>query len=159
MALILISLTFLGKKDRGSGFAIAGLALYMSFFSVGTGPGAWLIPSEIFATSIRAKAMSIAAFANRVTATLMSSTFLSTANAIGWGGFFLMLAAICVLVGVFIFFFLPETKGRSLEDMSVYFAEITGDKSLLDAEAKIIQEREKSGAVELKTTAEAVELT
>lgn len=149
MALILISMDFLGNKSRGTGFAIFGLALYMSFFSIGMGPGGWLIPSEIFPTSIRAKAMSVATFFNRIAATLMSSTFLSTANAIGWGGFFLMLAAICVLVGAFIFFFLPETRGRSLEDMSIYFAEITGDKSILDAEAKIIQEREKSGAVEM----------
>jgi hypothetical protein len=41
---------------------------------------------------------------------------------------------------------LPETNGRSLEDMSIYFAEITGDRRILDAEARIIRERE---AVEL----------
>ena len=152
MALILISLTFLGNKDRGTGFTIIGLALYMSFFSLGMGPGAWLIPSEVFATSIRAKSMSIATFFNRITATLMASTFLSTANAIGWGSFFIMLAAICVVVGIFFYFFLPETKGRSLEDMSVYFAELTNDRSVLDAEAKIIQDREKSGAVEMTST-------
>jgi hypothetical protein len=148
VALVLIGFSFLGKKDWGSGVVVLGLALYMSFFSIGMGPGAWLIPSEIFATSIRAKAMSVATFFNRITATLMSSTFLSTVNAIGKGAFFLMLAGICVVVGIFFYFFLPETKGRSLEDMSIYFAEITGDTSILDAEAKIIQDREKS-AVEM----------
>ena len=79
----------------------------------------------------------------------MSSTFLSTANAIGWAGFFLMLAGVSALALAFIFFFLPETKGRSLEDMSIYFAEITNDSSLLDAEAKIIQEREDKTNVEM----------
>ena len=126
--------------------AIFGLALYLAFFSVGLGPGAWLIPSEVFATSIRAKSMSVATFFNRVTATLMSSTFLTTHQATGWTGFFLLLAAVCVIAMVFIHFMLPETKGHSLEDMSVYFAEITGDKSILEAEAKLSQDR---GSIEL----------
>ena len=38
-ALLLISMTFLGDGDSGSGFAIFGLALYLSFFSIGMGPG------------------------------------------------------------------------------------------------------------------------
>lgn len=141
VALILVSLGFIGAKDRGSGWTIFGLALYLSFFSIGMGPGAWLIPSEVFAISIRAKAMSIATFFNRITATVMSSTFLTTADAIGWGSFFLLLAAVCVVVAVFFFFLLPETKGRSLEDMSIYFAEITGDNSILEAEKLVIQDR------------------
>ena len=98
---------------------------------------AWLIPSEIFATSIRAKAMSIATTLNRATACLMSSTFLSTKNTLTWGGFFLLMTFVCFVVCIFIFFYLPETKGRSLEDMSVYFAELTGDRSILDAEKKL----------------------
>jgi len=152
VALFLISLTFSDDRDRGSGFVVFGLALYLSFFSIGMGPGAWLIPSEVFATSIRAKAMSVATFFNRMTATLMSSTFLSLVNHIGWRGFFLMLGGICVTIGAFFFFLLPETKGRSLEEMTVYFAEITNDSSILDAEAKIVEERERSGAVELTTS-------
>ena len=124
----------------------------MVFFSIGMGPIGWLIPSEVFATSIRAKSMSVATFFNRIVATIMASTFLSTADAIGWAGFFLLLAAICAVVAAFVFFFVPETKGRSLEDMSVYFAELTNDTSLLDAEATIIRERESSGNVEMTST-------
>ncbi|KAL3903184.1 MAG: hypothetical protein SGILL_010542, partial [Bacillariaceae sp.] len=146
---VVTSFSFFGKNSNNSTFAIVGLSLYLSFFSVGMGPGAWLIPSEIFATSIRAKCMSIATFFNRIVATLMASTFLSTANAIGWGGFFIMLAAICLVVFVFIFFLLPETKGRSLEDMSLYFAEITNDNSVLEAEKRVINDRGRTGAVEM----------
>ena len=149
-ALLMISFTFFSNSNTSSGFAVFGLALYLSFFSLGMGPGAWLVPSEIFGPSIRAKAMSVATFSNRIVATLMASTFLSTANAMGWGGFFLMLAIICILVGCFLFFYLPETKGRSLEDMSVYFAEITNDTSLLDAEARIIQMREEKANGQLE---------
>lgn len=132
MALSLTIIAF--SKDV---MAIAGLGLYLSFFSIGMGPGAWLIPSEVFATSIRAKAMSVATICNRVTATVLSSTFLTASGYLGWTEFFLMLAAICLIIMVFVFFFLPETNGRSLEDMSKYFAHITNDISLVQAETRL----------------------
>lgn len=130
-----ISLIIIAFTEQGA--QIAGMALYLSFFSIGMGPGAWLIPSEIFATSIRAKAMSLATLLNRTFATIVSTTFLTTAEAIGWTEYFLLLAGVCLFFTVFILVFLPETKGRSLEDMSLYFAEITNDKSILDAEATL----------------------
>jgi hypothetical protein len=102
------------------------------------GPGAWLIPSEVFSTKIRAKAMSLATFSNRVTATLMSSTFLSTANAMSWAGFFSLLAFIVLLVALFFYIYLPETNGHSLEDMTLFFAEITGDRAVLEGEFETV---------------------
>lgn len=59
VSLLLVSFGFLGNA-RSEGLAVLGLALYLAFFSVGMGPGAWLIPSEVFSTLIRAKAMSVA---------------------------------------------------------------------------------------------------
>lgn len=144
-ALLMISIAFFVNQNVSPAFVVTGLALYLMFFSTGMGPGAWLVPAEVFAICIRGKAMSVATFANRVTATLMASTFLSTADGIGWGGFFLLLCIICLIVSVFLYFFLPETKGRSLEDMSNLFAEITGDKSILEAEARILERRERGG--------------
>lgn len=137
VALMLVGIAKIADSGLSTGAQVAGLALYLAFFSTGMGPGAWLIPSEVFSVSIRAKAMSVATTLNRATATLMSSTFLSTAHAIGFGGFFCLLGVICVIVFGFIYTYLPETKGRSLEDMSVYFAEITGDRSVLDAETEL----------------------
>ena len=136
-SLLLVSISFFVNGGSSAGFIVFGLALYLAFFSIGMGPGAWLIASEVFASSIRAKAMSVATFCNRATATLMSSTSLSVAKAIGWDGFFMLLVVVCLIVLVYLYFYLPETKGRSLEEMSVYFAEITNDRSILDVEAKI----------------------
>jgi sugar porter (SP) family MFS transporter len=141
VALLVISIAFFANSGVRAEVTVAGLAFYLAFFSIGAGPGSWLIPSEIFAISIRAKAMSVAAFFNRVTATLMASTFLSTAEAMGWGGFFLLLSIVSLLVCLFVCKYLPETKDRSLEDMSIYFAEITGDKSILEAEKLIVSRR------------------
>ncbi|KAL7560646.1 hypothetical protein ACA910_001330 [Epithemia clementina (nom. ined.)] len=140
-ALLLVGIAKLINSGLSTGAQVTGLALYLAFFSTGMGPGAWLIPSEVFSVSIRAKAMSIATTLNRATATLMASTFLSTAHAIGFGAFFCLLGIICIIVLAFLYFYLPETKGRSLEDMAVYFAEITGDRNILDAEAELVQRR------------------
>jgi len=140
-ALLMLSINFFGTT-QSSTFGIFGLAIYLSFFSLGMGPGSWLIPSEVFSTSIRAKAMSLATFMNRLIATIMASSFLSVANAMSWSAFFFLLSMICLLVLGFLYLYLPETNGRSLEDMSMYFAEITQDRSMLDAEAKITRERE-----------------
>lgn len=134
-SLLLLAISYFGGGN--SALAIIGLCLYFAFFSLGIGPGSWLVPSEVFALAIRAKAMSVATFMNRAAATLMSTTFLSTANAIGYGGFFLLLALCSILIVIFFYFFLPETKGRPLEEMSLYFAEITGDILVLEAEARL----------------------
>ncbi len=81
---------------------------------------------------------------NRVTATIMSSTFLSVANAMSWAGFFILLAVVCLLILVWMYIYLPETKGRPLEEMSQYFAEITGDRSIMEAEALLYRQDEPS---------------
>merc|ERR1712226_31366 len=122
-ALLMLSINFFGNPSS-SGIAIFALALYLAFFSLGMGPGAWLIPSEVFSLSIRARALSLATFCNRLMSTIVSSTFLSVASAITWAGFFFLLAVVAFIVLAFVYYFLPETKGRSLEDMSVFFAEI-----------------------------------
>lgn len=59
ISLFLVSFGFVGGATSEK-FAVFGLALYLAFFSLGMGPGAWLIPSEVFSTMIRAKAMSVA---------------------------------------------------------------------------------------------------
>lgn len=138
--------------------SIFGLGLYISLFSIGIGPGGWLVASEVFSTSIRAKAMSLATFLNRVMATIMASTFLTVANGISWPGFFMVLCVICLLTVAFVFLYLPETKGKSLEDMTEYFASITGDTTLSETEMLIGDESSQQtdaysdNASEQKTT-------
>jgi hypothetical protein len=156
VSLLLISAAFYiaGKDNPNTIFTVTGLALYLAFFSFGMGPAAWLVPSEVFATCIRAKAMSLAGMGNRIAATIMSSTFLSWKNSLTWAGFFLMLSGICIVFLIFLYFYLPETRGHSLEDMSLYFAEITGDFSILDAERKIRVEAELTQVTKAEASGE-----
>jgi sugar porter (SP) family MFS transporter len=112
LALLIVAFGFLIDQTLSTIATVIGLGLYLAFFSVGMGPGAWLIPSEVFSTVVRAKAMSVATFMNRAVATLMASTFLSTKELIGWAAFFFLMAVVCMLVLGFLWMYLPETKGR-----------------------------------------------
>lgn len=143
MSLLFISIFFAIDSTLSLSIIILSLATYLAFFSIGMGPAGWLIPSEVFTLSIRSKAMSLATIGNRITATLMSSTFLSTANAMGWSAFFFMMSIVCTIVFGFMYKYLPETKGRSLEDMSVYFAEVTNDNTVLEVEATLRQRQQQ----------------
>lgn len=134
-SLLVVSFTISSDGEISRILLIGALASYLAFFSSGLGPGNWVVVSEIFALSIRAKAMSIAIFPNRVTATIMASSFLSVARVLTWPGFFLFLSGICLASCLFLYIYMPETAGRSLEEMAHYFSEITGDRSILDAEA------------------------
>ena len=69
----------------------------------------------------------------------MASSFLSLAELLTWPGFFFALALICLASAMFLYLYLPETKGKSLEEMSFYFASLTGDRSILDAEDRLHQ--------------------
>jgi sugar porter (SP) family MFS transporter len=148
-SLVAVAFTFTSTGTSMKVLTIVALATYLAFFSTGLGPGNWVVVSEVFATSIRAKAMMLAVLPNRITATLMASTFLSVANALSWPGFFLTLAGICLVSCIFLYIFLPETKGRTLEDMALTFAEITGDRSILDVEEQIRRERFEANEIEL----------
>ncbi|XP_020530346.1 probable polyol transporter 6 [Amborella trichopoda] len=92
-----------------------------AFYGVGIGPIAWVYASEIFPLRLRGPGMSVAVMVNRMVGTLVSMTFLSLNKAITIQGSFLMYALICALGGVFCWFALPETKGRTLEEVQVLF--------------------------------------
>jgi sugar porter (SP) family MFS transporter len=153
-SLVLVSFTFTSESETSKVLTVVGLAFYLAFFSIGIGPGNWVVVSEVFATSIRAKAMSVAVFPNRVTATIMASTFLSIAHAVTWPVFFLALAGICLGSALFLFIYLPETKGKSLEEMAHYFAEVTGDRTILDVEERLRNERKLERQLESKNMIE-----
>ncbi|XP_071694927.1 probable polyol transporter 6 [Rutidosis leptorrhynchoides] len=101
--------------------SIATCYLYVMFFSIGLGPITWVYSSEIFPLKLRAQGASIGVAVNRATNATVSMTFLSSTNAITIGGAFFLFAGMSVLAWIFFFFFCPETKGRSLEEMEQVF--------------------------------------
>lgn len=132
VSLLVLAADFHLSSGATTWVAILGLSLYMVSFAAGMGPVAWLVPSEVFTTSIRAKGTSITTFCNRAVSTIMAFSFLQLANAVTWSGAFLVLVFLSIVMAVLIYIFMPETSGRSLEDMAVYFATLSGDISVLD---------------------------
>ncbi|CAI9766602.1 unnamed protein product [Fraxinus pennsylvanica] len=93
----------------------------VSFFSIGLGPITWVYSSEIFPTRLRAQGTSLAVSVNRLVSGVVSMTFLSMSRKISFGGMFFVLAGIMVLATIFFYLFLPETKGKSLEEIGALF--------------------------------------
>ena len=97
------------------------MCLYIAAFALSFGPIFWLMSAEIFPTRVRAVGSSISTFANWVANLLVSVTFLSLVNGIGQSGTFWLYAAMGVLAFVFCQRMVPETKGKSLEEIEYYW--------------------------------------
>jgi len=86
-------------------------------YSMSLAPVTWVVISEIFPNRIRGAAMSVAVSALWLACFLLTFTFPLLNARLGPAGTFWLYAAICVLGFVFIFFKLPETKNKSLEQI------------------------------------------
>ena len=77
----------------------------------------WVVMSELFPTRIRGRAMAIATVTLWSACTVLTLTFLSLVNAIGAAGAFWLYAAICFFTFAFVWKAVPETKGKTLEEI------------------------------------------
>lgn len=111
-----------GVSSAAPAVAFAALIMYVIAFSCGMGPGAWLIPSEVFSNEIRAKGMSVCTVSNRAAALVITSSFLSLRIAMTDFGAFALFGCIAFCNVLFIFKCVPETKGKTLEEISEMFA-------------------------------------
>ncbi|KAK9939145.1 hypothetical protein M0R45_015852 [Rubus argutus] len=116
-----VGLSVLGKGPIGIAFAILSVCGNVAFFSVGIGPVCWVLTSEIFPLRLRAQASALGAVGNRVCSGLIAMSFLSVSDAISFGGTFFIFSAISALSVVFVYKLVPETKGKSLEQIELLF--------------------------------------
>ena len=99
----------------------AFLCLFIAAFSVGPGVVVWLALSELMPTRIRSTGMGIALLLNQGVATGIAAVFLPTVGNFGYSAMFFFWAACTVIYFVTAAFFLPETKGKTLEEIEEYF--------------------------------------
>ena len=97
------------------------LFFFMAFYAVGPGVCVWLALSELMPTRIRSNGMSIALLLNQAVSTGIAAVFLPTVGKYGYSTMFWGFAACTVLYFVTAVFFLPETKGKTLEEIEAHF--------------------------------------
>lgn len=108
---------------------LASLSLYAVSFSIGLGPGPWIILSEVFSYEVKNVATSIVGTLSWLFAFTVSSTFIYLLDSIGTGLTFWLFGFLTILGSLFIYFVVPETKGKSLPEIQLLLA---GKKSNRD---------------------------
>jgi MFS transporter, SP family, solute carrier family 2 (myo-inositol transporter), member 13 len=113
--------------DAQNGWFVAVcLFLFVAFYAMGPGICVWLALSELMPTRIRSNGMSVALLINEAIASFIAAVFLPTVGRFGYGMMFFGFAGFTVLYFIIVTFFLPETKGRTLEEIEDYFSAPSG---------------------------------
>lgn len=97
------------------------LYLFMAFYAVGPGVCVWLALTELMPTRIRSNGMSIALVINQLVSTILAGIFLPFVSKYGYSTMFFVFAGFTVIYILTTAIFLPETKGKTLEEIEEYF--------------------------------------
>ena len=119
LALILLAFVFFGGDPQGIGksLAVAGLLLYVLCTLGSINASLWLVGAEVFPLSVRGKGMGLVTVSHWSFDLLISMLTLSIIEIMGVSGTFILFAGLTSLGWLFIRRCIPETKGRSLEDI------------------------------------------
>jgi len=101
--------------------AIGGLVIYVACFAFGLGPIFWLMISEIYPLKVRGAAMSVATVANWAMNLVVAVTFLTLVDVLGRPETFWLYGMIAVFAWVFFYLLVPETKGKTLEQIESHW--------------------------------------
>jgi MFS family permease len=101
---------------------LAAVLLFIASYAFGPGVCVWLVLSELMPTRIRSLGMGIALVFNTTVSTYIAAVFLPTVCAYGYAVMFMAWGSATVLYFLVAAFVLPETKGRSLEEIEELFA-------------------------------------
>jgi SP family arabinose:H+ symporter-like MFS transporter len=118
MAVSLFVLAIAFYLHQFGGFLILTFVLiYIASFAASLGPVTWVFIAEIYPNRLRSEAMSVAVVLLWAAVFLVSFTFPYMLNVFGGGTAFLVFGCMCVIYLIFLFIKIPETKGKSLEEL------------------------------------------
>jgi MFS transporter, SP family, solute carrier family 2 (myo-inositol transporter), member 13 len=109
------------SEDHGWLIAIF-LYIFVAFYAAGPGVVVWVALSELMPTRIRSNGMSIALVINQLVSTTLAVIFLPVASKYGYSAMFFLFAGFTVIYFLTAAIFLPETKGKTLEEIEEHFA-------------------------------------
>lgn len=115
---MLIGLSFLYFTNANTGIGVLVFILgYIAFFAASLGPALWVVVSEIFPNKMRSKGMSIALVSLWSACTIVTIVFPVMLEKLNGAATFLTFALICLLNLWYVWRFVPETKGKTLEEL------------------------------------------
>jgi MFS transporter, SP family, galactose:H+ symporter len=120
-SLVFVSLGLLIPNAFFSSLTLVSLFTYGAFFAISLGPVVWILLSEIFPMGVRGRAMGLALFVNWVANYFVSLSFLPLVEKFGKGQTFLFYAFISFFALGFVFYKVPETKGKSFEEIQKFW--------------------------------------
>jgi sugar porter (SP) family MFS transporter len=130
IALVLLGLAFeVGSGGEGlASLAVIALMLYVAAFAISLGPIFWILNAEIYPLKARGHAAGVGTMANWTSNFLVSLTFLPLINWLGSATTFWFYAAVGVFTVFFCLRFVPETKGKQLEEIEAIFEQRVAEK-------------------------------
>lgn len=122
VTLVLLGLAFHTQSSgRLAWVAVVTLMAYVASFAISLGPIFWLLIAEIYPLKVRGLAEGVAATTNWVANLVVSLTFLSLVQALGASTTFWVYGALSVGALLFSYYMVPETKGRTLEEIEQHW--------------------------------------
>jgi len=123
LSLFVLGLAFALPQTSGNRgwIAVSSLMVYVGSFAIGLGPVFWLVLSEIYPLNIRGRAMSIGTAANWSVNLIVAITFLTLTQVLGGAATFWLYGIVGVGAWLFAFFLVPETKGKTLEEIQAHW--------------------------------------
>jgi SP family galactose:H+ symporter-like MFS transporter len=111
------------SSDLTSGLAVASTAVYLAAFAISLGPIVWVLNAEIYPLSVRGRASGVASLAHWAANFVVVLTFLPLLDLIGDAAMYWVYAGIALAGILFIWTLVPETRGRSLENIEAVWRE------------------------------------
>jgi len=123
LSLFVLGIAFSLPQLSGSlgWIAVSSLMIYVGSFAVGLGPVFWLMLSEIYPLRIRGRAMSIGTVANWGANFIVALSFLTLTQVLGKSATFWLYGIVSIGAWLFAFFLVPETKGKTLEQIEAHW--------------------------------------
>lgn len=123
MMAMLAGLSYLYFTGHASGVLVLIFILgYIAFFAASLGPATWVVATELFPNRLRSKGMAVAIVALWIACTVVSVAFPVMLEKLSGGTTFLVFALICLVNLLYVIRYVPETKGKTLEELEKEFA-------------------------------------
>ncbi|HUZ57320.1 MAG TPA: sugar porter family MFS transporter [Hanamia sp.] len=132
-SLAITGICFIFKTELGDSLiylSVISIVCYIIFINISLSPLGWLLISEIFPIKVRGVGMSIGSLSHWGFNAIVALSFLSIVNRIGIGWTFCIYAIICFIGLIWGYFYIPETKGKTLEQIEKHWRQGKSPRSL-----------------------------